>query len=322
MNINDKDITFLFQGNVSEYTKIAINNCKNIFPNSCIILSTWNGCNIDGIKCNKIILNDDPGSFTCNNGLKYGLIYTNINRQLLSTKSGLQHIDTKYAMKLRSDLIIRSKNIIRYFNIFINRESEYSIFKNRILVNALTSKLYSDIDNNYPTPFHVSDWFFFGLYDDIKLFFDGIELIDDEKEYSNYTLKFPNKSPCKHLSFRYAPEQYICYSFFSKYYNINFSDWSDFSQNNILLSEKILMNNFVFLDYIQHKISTPKYRNFINKNNGYRYTYPGYIGFKKFMESYTRELNKKEKLILYIYLLRKNIKFFYTFLTRSHSNER
>lgn len=314
MKIKDEEITFLFQGNISDHTILAINNCRKYFPKSFIILSTWSNSDIKGINCDKIIFNKDPGSFTCNNDLTYGKIYTNINRQLISTKNGLNSIHTKYVMKLRSDLVIKSTNIIRYFNIFTKRVAKYSIFKNRILVNTLTSKLYSDIDNHYPTPFHVSDWFFFGLYEDVKLYFDNIPLIKDEKNYSKYSLKFPEKNPCSHLSFKYAPEQYMCYSFFSKYYDIKFSDWSDFTKENISTSYNILMNNFVFLDYIQHKIYTPKYKKFINKNNGYRYSYQGYIGFKMFLNYYILQFNNIEKLKFYLYLLSNRIKFFYCFL--------
>ena len=41
--------------------------------------------------------------------------------------------------------------------------------------------------------------------------------------------------------------------------NLRFEDWTDWDDENIKLSEKIMMNNFTVLNFCQHKILNQKY---------------------------------------------------------------
>jgi hypothetical protein len=300
--IYNKDITLVFQGSITSWTNQAISNAKKYFTGSTIILSTWEGQDINGIEC-EVILSKDPGSYLCSHKSQYGDIYTNINRQLISTKHGIKNIETKFCFKLRSDLLIGSNSILKYFDIFTARNKKYSFFERRILVNTLTSKLYSDTGNFLPTPFHVSDWFYFGLTSDVKYFFSLIPIIEDEETFSQYTLKYIDKNPCPHLSFRYAPEQYFCYTAFSSLFNICFDDWSDFNEQNITMSENLIIDNFVFLDFIQHKIFTPKYIDLIHSNNGIMFTFNGYMNFDYFCNLYRNKYLNNEKLFNVIYFI-------------------
>lgn len=58
--INSKDITFVIQGEIyKDIISESINNIHKFFPEAEIIISTWDGSNLDGIDCPNIILNPD-----------------------------------------------------------------------------------------------------------------------------------------------------------------------------------------------------------------------------------------------------------------------
>lgn len=290
--ISPDEITIIIQGSVIENeTKRVIDSIKKYLPAAQIILSTWENSDTNNLNATKIIKNHDPGSFFCDTDNN---IQTNINRQLISTKNALPYVKTLYAMKLRSDLYFTSNKFLKYFDIYRKYDTHYKFFKGRLMVNSLTSKLYSDVGDNLPTPFHISDWFYFGYTEDVKKFFNAIPIIDDEKAFSHYKLKYLQKNPCPHLLFKYAPEQYFSYMYFkSKFSNIHFDDWSDFNDENIECSQKFIANNFIILDTVQHGIYSNKHINLIKNNNGRKFKFKGYITHYKFLKLYKKYCDKK-----------------------------
>ena len=63
--IDKKDITFVVQGPVStgEFsTKESLQSIREYFPSSQIILSTWEGSNIDNLPFDEVLLSKAPGA--------------------------------------------------------------------------------------------------------------------------------------------------------------------------------------------------------------------------------------------------------------------
>lgn len=289
--ITKSDISIVLQGPVDSIeTKKSIESIRRYLKGATIILSTWEGANVEGLDFDVLIENKDPGSYMY---CKKDKIYTNINRQLVSIKAGLEKVQTKYAFKLRSDLILTSDNFLKYFDKYEDKDPKYKFFKKSVLVSSLTSKEYSDGVGNRPVPFHVSDWFYFGLTEDLNLFFSNIENIADEEAFSNYKLKYPEKNPVMGFEQQYASEQYACYKAFSKKFDIKFEDWSDWNDENILQAEVLLANNFVFLDPVQHGLYIAKFQELINNNYGPTCLFEGYINHYKFLTYYKKHANKK-----------------------------
>ena len=59
MRINSEDLSFVVQGPVSEHTNLALKSIRENFPKSEIILSTWEGSNINGLDLVQYIRNKD-----------------------------------------------------------------------------------------------------------------------------------------------------------------------------------------------------------------------------------------------------------------------
>ena len=90
---------------------------RKLFPLSFIILSTWENSDTLDIEylCDKILYNRDP------KGIPFSKVHStefNLDRQIISSLNGLKEVTTKYSMKLRSDMIIKNRNFLKYFNLF------------------------------------------------------------------------------------------------------------------------------------------------------------------------------------------------------------
>lgn len=284
--IKSEEISVIVQGAIDKkITKKCLKSIRKYLPKSEIILSTWIGENIENLAYDKLMLNPDVGAEIQNFAIKK---YNNTNRQLFSTKQALNSATKKYILKLRTDCILKGVNFLDFWNQFNKREQEFKIFKHRVIISSLYSRICSENENcAVPMPFHPSDCYLFGLKEDIQDYFDDTKLAT-KKELGNWTFKFPNRLPYPNTLFRYSPEQYFCFNWVKKHYkNIQFYDWTDWNIQNIELSKKILFNNFIFLDYKQSKIYMPKHKD-------YSIIY-GLITFKEFIKNYEGNQNNKKE---------------------------
>ena len=171
MTMNFEDISVVVQGPIigspedpynKRLTYQCIESIRRHLPGAEIILSTWRGSSVKSLSHDILIENEDPGATIYYYRLK---LYNNINRQIVSTKSGLQHSTKKFAMKIRSDMILHGNDFLKYFKKYTKRSDEWKILQERVLICTIFSKNPKRI---FPFPLHPSDWFFFS--EDIKVF--------------------------------------------------------------------------------------------------------------------------------------------------------
>ena len=171
--IDSKEISVIVQGGIDKKeTPKCLNSIRKILPNAEIILSTWNGADTSELDYDKVIYNEDPGTVLIEEH-KSIKTYNNMNRQLLSTQSGLKIANRKYSLKLRSDLILTGKGFINYFEKFQKRIDDYKLFQQKIVTSTLFTRYNIKSSKHHDRvliPFHISDWWFFGLTKDLKSF--------------------------------------------------------------------------------------------------------------------------------------------------------
>ena len=249
-NITSSNISVIVQGPVyrpagesSKFTtKLVISSIRKNFPNAEIILSTWHGSDINDLDYDVVSLSIDPGSYIQNPSSD---VYHNVNRQLISTMAGLKIATRKYALKTRSDVIFKNDRSLKYLTMFKKRSADYCITTSRVLVTNITTV---NPRRFIQLPFHPCDWFYFGLKEDLINIFDIPLFPEPEFTYWFKTRKYPFNHPNSRSTTRYAPENYIWYSFCKKYYKIEFEHLCDISNNNIKISEKTFANNLVILN--------------------------------------------------------------------------
>jgi len=243
--IDEKQITFIVQGPyINSVTSKVLNYLINKFSNSKFIFSTWKNNRIGKINLKKIkiIRNKDPGAFRyCDDPI----LYYSYQRQVKSTLVGLKNAKTKYCIKIRSDCIISNNNFIKYFEKFKKKSKEYNILEKRVLI----SSNYTIDPNKIDLPFHFSDWFYFGLKKDLLKIFKQNYRKKENDDIANWYKT--NKKPLKYHSnyfCKFRIEQNIIKNFLKKYINFSFRNGYDNSEKNIILTEKILSNNFIIFD--------------------------------------------------------------------------
>ena len=258
--IKSSDISVVVQGAVEKkYVQENVKAIRTLLPDAEIIVSTWENTDVDGIVCDKIIINKDPGAeyYTKKEKLKL-----NINRMLVSSKEGIEQCTRKYILKMRSDLVLVNLNFLNEFFKYPARNSQYAITKERIVcISLFTLRYESEKGKRHYTPFHVSDWCCFGLAEDIRMLFD-VDLVD-AKDYSQYLAVHHIARQCPIESIRdrlwkYPPEQYITSNLAKRKFVFKFDNWLDYNAELCELSENVIINNFIVLDAGQFKLISYK----------------------------------------------------------------
>lgn len=243
--INTKDISVVVQGAVDPVvTKKCLASVRKYLPGAEIILSTWKDMDIRNLDADIILQNKDPGVLSPT--YAFGEIYpANQNRQLISTQEGIKKCSRGFIIKLRSDCWLKNVNFMYFFNRYPLRNDMDSLFKNRVICSSIYSRRFSDF-NGFPTPFHVSDFFFFGKSEDVRDYFLGTS-IDNRDDFVHY--EFPDRKPYPSVTYRFFPEQYFCIEWLKRHsIETSLHDLTAWSENVLMFSDKILFNNFIFLD--------------------------------------------------------------------------
>lgn len=302
--IESKDISFVVQGAINKKeTPKCLKSIRKYFPNAEIILSTWEDSDISDLDYDIVVLNQDLGAVIIEE-FSHKIVYNNMNRQLLTTKEGLKKASRKYAMKLRSDLIITTDKFLEYFDKFPERTQNYNLFKRKILAPALFTRFDYRFGKQYKkltTPFHISDWWLFGLREDIETYFLDTKPAD-EPYFTKYFEQKENEhkiSPYGKIKFKFAPEQYFGYECFSRNYDdIYMEDAADCTDELMEKSRECLVNNFIILEYKQSGIYLNKYPYSKNeKFSGDQYT--GLYYFCRYELEYKKICDKNYRITSY-----------------------
>lgn len=278
-HIDSSEVSVVIQGKVDRYTNFTIESIKRHLPNAEIILSVWEGDDVSSLFYDKIVFNNDPGVAYINRDNKPN----NCNRQIVSSRNGCNLVERRYILKLRTDMVLFSNKFLSFYN--PKEKSIIPALKSRILIGQIYSRDFLSFSANkkdsLKTPFHPSDWFFFGNSDDIKCFFNNVKLMDSKYlakfcDYSDNILKEKNNG--RHAPL--APEQHMLVSFLNNYYEINYRDFFDINRTVLKQSEKY-MQMFKILNLFQSGICNIKYLNVCFENSGLNYNIRGLCPFCK-----------------------------------------
>lgn len=137
------NLAILVQGPIvseNSTTLRIIQHYLNRFPEVCVVVSTWENTETADLApfaklVNqgkiRLVLNSDPD--------KPGIL--NINRQIISTRNGLNAIvqDFEYAIKTRTDQVFVSSRFLDYLHTLLSRYSDDSSNGSRIVISSLNT---------------------------------------------------------------------------------------------------------------------------------------------------------------------------------------
>jgi hypothetical protein len=285
-----KDISVVVQGPVCEVaTAKCLKSIRECLPDSKIILSSWKGSDLSTVEslCDEVILSTDPGQIIQQrtmSGSKPKVRYSNINRQIVTTLSGLKRVNTKYVLKFRSDLALCNAGFLNYFDSYQEFDDMFKCVEKRVLLWNLYTR---NPKIKFTLAYHFSDVVMFGLRDDLHNIWD-IPLCapDDFVKYG------------EHEFARYAPEQHVWLNFLRKYHAIECPEFDTQCKEVIRESENYMFNNVVLLSSKQFGLKVLK-KDILRHEAWTCYTHKDWLALYK-------KIIFKENTIEYVWLCLKN----------------
>lgn len=268
--IRPQDISIVVQGPIAgrpsdppsrRLTLQCLESVRKFLPGAEVILSTWRGSDLSGLPpVDRVVECDDPGAIICDvdpeEPTDTPRIFYNANRQIVSTRDGLLQATRPYAMKLRSDMVMTGLGFLHYFGRYRARHSDWRLLRERVLTCSMYSR---NPHKRIKYPFHPSDWFHFGLREDVLNIWD-IPLAP-EPEIPRWFDTRPRAEADieRWAAYRYTVEQYIWISFLRKYGDIPFDHKIDHRHDSIAVSELTIANNLVIAESTQYGVAFRKY---------------------------------------------------------------
>lgn len=317
MQISSKELSVVVQGAVSPLETIScLKSIRKYLPDAQIILSTWKNSDISELNdlYDELLLNDDPGAVIFEIKERKN---NNLNRILLSSRNGIKKAQRPYVLKIRTDLVLKNNNVLKLCDNFNVRDKEKSLFKQRIFAYDIFSLKYNKVNGKIlPLLFHISDWCYLGLKEDLEEFFNISEVV--EPEFSQYFKNHKKNDEDIYSSrlWKMSPEQYFTYSNALKVFkDLKFENYLDINPENIKISEDFIINNFRIFSPKEWGISSLK-KQYKRTNMEARnlFSYYSYLTQKKDYKKYcypeldTKDVEAFEKLykIKYFEQLRKH----------------
>jgi hypothetical protein len=263
--INAREITVVVQGPITgkpgeafeqRLTARCLQSVREHLPEAEIVLSTWRGSDVGDLSFDVLVESDDPG--TNYGGFDYlgNPVAYNANRQITSTRAGLKAATRTYAMKLRSDMLLGGTGFLDYFGKYRARCDAWRVLRERIVSNTFFAR---NPHRHYPYPFHPSDWFHFGLREDVLDIWDIPHIPEPETtKWFETRPRLPN-DPDPWATYRYTVEQYNWTSFLRKHGELHFDHKVDLDHDAVNVSELIIANNLVLCSLSQLQIEFVKY---------------------------------------------------------------
>lgn len=276
-SIASKDISVIIQGPIfnkthplapSGITFQVVSAIRNFLPEANIILATWKGQDTQGIDVDTVMYLDDPGTTNFyRDGAQTNNLYNNSNRLIYSTQQGLSKVTTRYTLKIRSDLLMFHALFVNFFNIFNFYDNKWKVLQNRILAFPLYSLKFEDGVKDgqqlrQVRPFHVSDWVYFGLTEDLRKLFECKLLPEPQTSRWFENRPKPDNDLWPDRLWRYSPEQYITSNLAHRTLGIMLEHASVEDNDIIEASERFIANNFIIIDQKQWGLYSLKLENY------------------------------------------------------------
>ena len=241
-NIESKDIAVVVQGGIDPVnTPNCLLSIRRRFPKALIILSTWEGADVNGLDFDLLVKSKDPGGHTATILRTGSKLPNNLARQIVSTQAGLRYADRHYVLKTRSDLIWRDNAFLQYFGKYKNFNEDYRVFNERIIVTHVT--------HSYRTKqlFQPMDWVAFGTQGDMKRLYN-IPIPKERENTVFFTGRELERKQNLYFNSRYTSEQYIFIQCLRNASYYGFHDATDVNDNLQQDCEKYLANCFIILE--------------------------------------------------------------------------
>lgn len=239
-----QEISVVLQGPVGPLTSQALASVRRVLPGAEVILSTWEGTDVDNLDADVKILSRDPGGHPTNY-IHDAKRLNNENRLLISSAAGLKASTRKYSVKMRTDTVLTHSGFLEFFDRYPARLDEWRCFKERLVASTVYTR---NPRRRFPYPFHVGDIFFFGLTEDLVTLWDAP--LEPSEHYTWFASHpRPPGELAEECDQRYAPEQYLWITMLRKFGTVDCCDHQhDLNERSGKLTELTFVNNLILCE--------------------------------------------------------------------------
>lgn len=278
--IKASDISVVVQGPIAgrpsdpydqRLTYRCLESIRRHLPGAEVVLSTWQGSDVSGLPYDVLVESEDPGAFSCTveefsrpvsagstrmETFALPKIYYNANRQILSTRAGIEAASRELAVKIRGDMVFMGDGFTRFFRQYNERNDAWRILRDRVVTTTFYAR---NPHRRFAYPFHPSDWFYFGWREDLLNIWDIPFAPEPETSRWYETRPRPENDWEAQFLYRYTVEQYIWLSFLRKHGEVRFEHKTDHGNDSIDVSELTIANNLVLADLSQLQLEFLKF---------------------------------------------------------------
>ena len=253
------DITVVFQGAFKPYGQQGampfaeiLKRTRKSIPGATIMVSTWGTADVPSIlPIDTLVLSKDPGALA---PLKMtDDKANNINRQIVCTRAGLDQVVTPYAVKLRTDCFLEHAGFIDFYMDQLRRDQR----PQRIVTSAFFT-LDTDVFERFP--YHVSDWFQFGLTSVLRRYWAAPLMTASAGRFYEDRPHAPESNVFEtRFRAQFAVEQYICMHYAAELNYPAPQYLNDTSPTVLAGYRRFLADETLILDPWQSGVVFPKY---------------------------------------------------------------
>lgn len=244
-------VSVVVQGPRTPVTEQTLSGIRLHLPGARIVMSTWDGTDIDGLDIDDLVVCPDPGAMDCAAmpGLPGPPI--NANRMIRSTFAGLGAVDRPFVVKVRTDAIVEHAGVLTWIAALPPAVGEWAIFSHVVGVSSVFTR------NPLKTPlgsYHPADTVQFGQTSDLLQLWDVPMMPDSDANF------FPDPSArptWSGTSQRYYPEQWVFLCALRRHHTVDFEHNGAFTAATISASNRALAQNFLVAEPWQMGIRVP-----------------------------------------------------------------
>lgn len=185
----------------------------------------------------------------------------NCNLQIAAARAGLAHVSGAYTLRVRSDFVFADRSFLAYYaETHRQPRGRAAVLKQRVLISEFFTLNPYTLER---MPLHVSDWFHFGLTEDVRALWDVPAMSFADAVYYKTVPHAPGSNvPERRFLVRLAVEQHIAKEALARHFpDLRLDYHNDLRSRDLTM--RILLDNFVICDTARCRVLLDKYkRNF------------------------------------------------------------
>jgi hypothetical protein len=192
----------------------------------------------------------------------------NVNRMIATARAGIAQASGRYVLRIRSDLLLRDRSFVALYDEGnACPRGDWALFEQRVLIPEVFTLNPFTLSR---MPFHYSDWFHFGLRDDVAAIWEAAWPMTpaDATHYARHPHRPGSNIVERRFRSRLAPEQTVHFPLVERAFpRVQLAEHNDCT--SIEESMLFLADNFVVANLADSRAAIAKYQHLVDRMSHY-----------------------------------------------------